>query len=589
MNDSGEKDFFSKLQSLPAAVQDYVLDPKISSANTALIKKCDLSAGQEEEYLDLLDQVFFKEIKVGDFIEKINKFGLGDKTTKDFLTEILGNIFLPLEDYLGGGIADLIKNLGSSPADFGAQRVEIKRVSAETAATEILLESGIKVEDPNIAKRIQEIIELRLREVHDDLETAAALVRGPKIGGADLNEESVKKIIDSIKEKMLKVQIVAEKETEKPKDEKTEKPTSLPQPPRIVEPTAPISPVGPMGTIGPSSPIKETPPRDELGVSAPLRKPAPLKKKLDETGVPIKAEVYGAEEEREMGRIKKEMVKKIGGAVSSSLDETISKIIKESGAEKRGEEFILKFKNVISTRLRDIRDTAETRDLMIKHPRLGGLGLEEKEAEKILEITEKEFNVSNAAQKQQTLAETEKTKQATQTKRKEKILGQQQKEEQQLTEKWMRLTRKTSPVKESRPAVMIKPAKPSVSVDDIGSKSQISPKPVERGQLVGPVEELAKTTLTDFRKLAATPQDAARKIKEKLDLLAAEDISKKIDGLNAWKQNEVMKIYFEILRESITSGKPVSQVIKDREAGKLPTLSEDEFKVIVGLNRELKI
>jgi hypothetical protein len=72
-------------------------------------------------------------------------------------------------------------------------------------------------------------------------------------------------------------------------------------------------------------------------------------------------------------------------------------------------------------------------------------------------------------------------------------------------------------------------------------------------------------------------------------LLAAEDITKKIAGLAAFKQSEVLKNYFEILKESMVLGKPVSQIIADRLAKKIPTLTEEEFKAIVELNRKLKI
>lgn len=547
-------DIVAKIRKLPEPIQDFILAPEGIDVLENIFIEEKISEKDSDVITDIVTQVLLKELSLSEFVDMLQKKApdLSQDTIKRIALKIIGNRFLPVEDYLGGGVTELIRNLGGDPASFNVKRVEIKSVSPKEAAAEILLESGLKFEDPFLAKRTQEIIEMRLREVRDDFETAAALVRGKKIGGADLSEDDAKKIIDSIKAKLLKTQI----ETEEQK------------------PIKPISPIRPISSPGPSGPV----------------------------GRPSGAEVYGVEEEREVSHIKKEMEKKLGketllssplrkGKLKGNLEESISKILKQSKAETKGADFISKLRNIAVARLHDIRDKAETKETLTKHPKLGGLGLTSQEAEKLSGIIEQEFRLLTQKQKEKVTAEMEEVKKQEKISRAEKKKMAEEKEKEELNKRWMQLVRKTVPQKETKPSRIIRPIEMPKEVEDIRSKIAPPPSPVDREEdkLIGPIEELKKMTLDDFRKLSSKPSEAALKIKSKINLLASEDISKKIAGINAWKQSEVLKIYFEILKESIMNGKPVSQVISEKTAQNQPVLTEDEFKVIVELNRELKI
>ena len=107
-------------------------------------------------------------------------------------------------------------------------------------------------------------------------------------------------------------------------------------------------------------------------------------------------------------------------------------------------------------------------------------------------------------------------------------------------------------------------------------------------RLVGPVEELKEMNLVEFRRLSPKPRVAADRIITKVELLAKEGYDKKLKGIEAWQKSVLNQLYNALLSESLNKAKPVAQVIAEKLTAKQETLSEEEFKVIMDLNRTLR-
>ena len=105
--------------------------------------------------------------------------------------------------------------------------------------------------------------------------------------------------------------------------------------------------------------------------------------------------------------------------------------------------------------------------------------------------------------------------------------------------------------------------------------------------MTGPVEAIRSTSLADFRRLSKEPTEATLKIKDKIDLLDEQSFEVKAEGIKAWHDSETNKLYLELLRASL-EGKPVVDVITEREAASQPTLSKAEFDAVMELNRNLR-
>lgn len=106
--------------------------------------------------------------------------------------------------------------------------------------------------------------------------------------------------------------------------------------------------------------------------------------------------------------------------------------------------------------------------------------------------------------------------------------------------------------------------------------------------LTGPVEELSYMTLQNFRRLASGPAQQAEKILAKIALLEKDSVTKKAQGIEAWRNSEVYRLYLDLGEESLKLAKNISTIIQDRLNNNQDTLSAEEFAAISDLNKNLR-
>lgn len=107
-------------------------------------------------------------------------------------------------------------------------------------------------------------------------------------------------------------------------------------------------------------------------------------------------------------------------------------------------------------------------------------------------------------------------------------------------------------------------------------------------RIVGPIDELRDMNLVNFRRLGETPEEVVEKIKEKLNILEHDSVIKRLAGIKAWQESEVVKIYLEISRDCLSKGASADQIIALRESSGKPTISLPEYKAILELNKFLR-
>ncbi len=120
----------------------------------------------------------------------------------------------------------------------------------------------------------------------------------------------------------------------------------------------------------------------------------------------------------------------------------------------------------------------------------------------------------------------------------------------------------------------------------LGDKKRMDDILKPPGRLQGPVEELGNMDLVNFKRLADEPKEAAKKIKEKIELLGEESYTKRHQGINAWRNSPLYKMYLAIGQQSIKEGKPVEEVIKEKNG---QSLSAEQFNAVLDLNKELRV
>lgn len=109
-----------------------------------------------------------------------------------------------------------------------------------------------------------------------------------------------------------------------------------------------------------------------------------------------------------------------------------------------------------------------------------------------------------------------------------------------------------------------------------------------RPKLTGPVDEIGEFDLVNFRRLNSDPEIVASKIKQKIKNLEDENYSKKIAGIKSWRQSPVNQLYLLIGQRSLAGRKSVPDIIKEAQDRGEEILTNEEFETIVRLNKDLK-
>ena len=636
--------FLDKFQALPEVAQGYFLDEKNVDKLIKLGKDFKLSPEQNSTLIDLIGDISVKTIAVKDIQSELEKqLALSSEVAKKLALEVLGNYFLPLNEFYDNEVERTIKEMGGKIKDYPEMRVMIKKESAESAAAEVAKEFLPLFPEEVLRRRFIELLDSRLREVRKESDLREILTRSPKVGGLGLNEETAEKIVAATSEKMRSVKIVSEAEApqsppltvrgaggvKKDKDnplnppyikgeEAVPKPEPLKPPPIVkVEPISPpiekkseekIPPLMVRGAGG----VKQqdtTPPHPPLvrggdevahlakgGSGGDLKNPWESAKNPRESKSAVVSsesllkpkqskDISDAELDREVQHIKRDIMPK-AELLSINFQSLAEEIIAESKVGLAGGEQKARLATILVARLKDIRDGNETKEILTRDYALGGMGLAEAAIKNISPILEGEFK---------------KIEERLQAEAEGKIAAARRDEEERR--KKSREAAKISEQKnlDSRFGQIVaeKSKKSPAPQKTAASGEPIIPSPPQTGRpkvqdikyepmLTGPVDEIGRLTLTDFRRLGKTAKEAAAKIKDKIESLKTDSIRKWQEGVSAWKGSEVNNLYLKIFFEALQSKKSLYLAAADRIQKGEPSLKEEELNAIMELNKTLR-
>lgn len=309
--------------------------------------------------------------------------------------------------------------------------------------------------------------------------------------------------------------------------------------------------------------------------------------------------VFSEADEKEVHSIKKPVATH---AFDDDIETQVQEILKQSRINFTDPLGGGKFKQVIKTYLRGSRDKLATLDALTKASELGGVALNRDTAERVIIIASNFLQKSSLPKKASTtLPVTEeydltaslkaqgklKTPPVAQPSRPKPILD--------VSHELMPpvpavVAPKTQPV--------AKPAKPKPS-PKVRTVTPPPPPQAASGKVkmddiryeakaLSPVEELRCFTLINFRRLDPDPTKAVEKIKEKLELLGKENYSKKIEGIEAWGESPLNRLYLAVFRRSLEEGKSLGAIIERELEKDKNFLRPQELSAIIALNKSLK-
>ncbi|MFH0987934.1 MAG: hypothetical protein V1763_01015, partial [Parcubacteria group bacterium] len=148
------------------------------------------------------------------------------------------------------------------------------------------------------------------------------------------------------------------------------------------------------------------------------------------------------------------------------------------------------------------------------------------------------------------------------------------------------------PIKKTTPVLPVKPTTnynlpPTTSAPAIKPMAPKITDIKKTTRLFGPVEELANMALDGFRKLGKDKTEIANEVVEKIQMLAEESLTRKVEGINAWRSSPVYQLYLSMSMQGIREGKSIQVVIENRQQKNEETLTLSEYEAVNEINGQI--
>ena len=94
--------------------------------------------------------------------------------------------------------------------------------------------------------------------------------------------------------------------------------------------------------------------------------------------------------------------------------------------------------------------------------------------------------------------------------------------------------------------------------------------------------------MENFRRLGNSPSEQSEKLLKKINILEKDSVTKKAQGIEGWRRSPTYQLYLNLGEDSLSSGKNVESIIRDKLAKHEDTLTIEEFSAISDLNKQLR-
>jgi len=357
--------------------------------------------------------------------------------------------------------------------------------------------------------------------------------------------------------------------------------------------------------------------------------------KKKEPEVASSAFFFSSEDEEEV----KELAQKLESFKNNKTEDTVilqidvnkvaEKVMRDSNTSFGSQELIDRFKNIVSTYLRGVRNRVDTKHTLTKLIRDGGLEISDIYADNILSIADfnkkeaedellktkekKDYGIKNVISEKKEhsgldFGARDLDYDFSKITSQKKVLEKDKEEETKENVFKDKNKEKEISIDSFNNENKVKVNKPSEDknlTQESSSESIIMPTPKIKDiakaggkvkmedvkyipKLMGPIDELREMDLTNFRRLSSDPYGATQKINDKINFLEEESYSQRLEGIKAWRQSPVNKMYLETAEKSIDGEGGIKEIIKVKNINNNNFLSEEEIDAIMELNRKLR-
>ncbi len=275
------------------------------------------------------------------------------------------------------------------------------------------------------------------------------------------------------------------------------------------------------------------------------------------------------------------------------------------------QDYINRLRSIVQLRLKDVRGERETKEMVLRSIKDGGLGLTSPQAEELLSACNKVSNVKNEG------VEIKNIKDLKRSLPKSLAASLPMVESSEIPEKYsppgvpanstpfnsfvhdpktasgvkatiLSKEEKFLPVEKAAPiAAAISSSKREQSRPQFNISSTQAPRAmqdiVSTEKVMGPVEELKYVSLTDFRRLSKNPVEAAKRLGQKFVNLKEESYLLFLQALSAWRTSPLFQDYLRAVLISLQKGIPLEAVV----TGNTENIQFPEIQALIEMEKEL--
>jgi hypothetical protein len=573
---------YERFVDLPIAVQDFFME----KADKVYFNFIDKHGFEDEMFFEQIERPILNAVlgfaTVENSLQTIYKNLLNSQIQKDdikiIIRTLLEKVFWPIRDIFDTELTAYLTELGIDSTTWSKDRLLFKPISYSGASSEVLNRLGMSSAGRSIRTGLRDLIAKMHKGEFVPDQAKEAMIRLPEFGGLGFDKAAAEKAVQEISILSKQVEFFSEEEYAEQ-----------------------------------------------------------LTAKSVKMNGGSRAENEAVEDENEIKTIRDTLPPKPKAV--TALDKSIEAAW-ESLQNKPTDEYLQnRIKNVISSRLRDIRSQQELLSLLQRDTKVGGVGLNRDEAQAMASAIEQAYqnfhqNIKNEEKQKLDKQLTEQKRKIEERRKREaeehakwyqeKIKAKHSHEEEQkqlaealkkglatrsqtkhpLTEagamkekkQFGELVRATeaSKVKSLRqePGVAEAVAQKPIKVSKATMKIDATPKTMVDGvnsapRLSGLLGELEDITLAQFRRMGANPEDSIKKILDKMETLRQDSFEQRVGGIRAWQASPLMKLYLNLVTESFRSKKPLAEVAEEKRKNGEDTLTRDEIEALINLNNQL--
>lgn len=581
--------FLDRIRSLPLEIQDLLASEEISEINDRIFTEHEVPAEQEVAVLHLLQAIYLKDRaaeSLGDGLREVLPEWAPDRL-RALARDLIGYRLLPMSGYLRG-VREELERLGGDPAAYPRHTGTPSGTTVDDVASAAASAAGVTFTDRVREQRFRDAVTTYLRSVRDRLETFDTLTRGVKTGGVELDPESASVILTTLEERRPAgaAQAAAPTTAAQPRDalalaafEEVELAREHPAAPMsgASDRTRAVHRI--IARSGAKFRSEDIARRFRMAIEARLRDIRDHQETLDLLMRPSSVGGLG---------IPKPQAEKVLGIV----EEEFGVLHGRADGARSTDTAIRAPHPARHTSPAPAPTTAITAQLVHPVPPTRTADDRKPEAQSVPLNTERRIPAIPPPPPPPPTA---------------MLVHPVPPALEQQAPTPSPVQRKPLPViaRSRSDEAIPSTAAPGLSRSPTGSlvmtqqRSSVTPAVSSTGRpkvqdirsvpprLVGPIEELAALTLEDFRKIAATPADAAARIAQKLELLERDSYTKRAEGLRAFRGSPLMAMYGALVNAAITGKRTVEAELAARGSDRA-VMTSDEFHALATLNAQLR-